>query len=357
MMRKEQLLGLLEEQSNDPKNDPVIAKMRGLARDIFTHYGIDEFDYKNELQALSFWLSDSKNYNKAFGLAKQSVTLSGNKEDDSQVILGSFALALGNPIKVVEKNGSARIVQYVPTDFASKSGMSGFDGLGEWVVLELADSNGSNNYSRNQIPKSIKLTRDIGTTQEVLEHGVGGIKTTALRMKQLTQEYLNHKHPEFVEGRKKVEKWAEGVLRKRNVSDKSKYFGTLAKELSDPKVIRYEKDPLKIENGQLGSHEWIQTSDRSLSSGLGDCDDVCIVTGTLAGLMGMGVTYRIAKCDARKKNNYTHVYGIFSYPDDEVDGFTGNKDVVVDIVYMKRLEGSGYGREPKGFGTSDIRVF
>ena len=354
-MRKEQLLERLEEQSSTPKNDPVIAKMRGLARDIFTYYGIDEFDYKGELQALSHWLVNNVNYDKGASLVKQSVQLSGNKEDDSQIILGSFALALGNPIKVAEKNGAAKVVQYVPNDFASKSGMSGFGGLGEWIVLELS-GNGNDYNSKNSISKPIVLTRDIGTTQEILEHGIGGIKTTALRMKQLTQEYLNHKDSRFVEGREKVEKWAENILKKRNINDRSKYLGTLAKELSDPRILRYEKDPLKIDGGQLGSHEWLQTCDRSLSSGLGDCDDFSICIGTLAGLMGMGVTYRVAKCDPRKKNNYTHVYGIIHYPDGEMDGFVNDKNVVVDVVYMKRLKGSGYGREPKGFGVADIRV-
>lgn len=358
-MRKEQLLERLEEQSNDPKNDPIIAKMRGLARDIFTYYGIDEFDYKNELQALSSWLSNSKNYDKTFSLVKQSVTLNRNKEDDSQIILGSFALALGNPIKVVEKNGSARIVQYVPTDFASKSGMSGFNGLGEWIVLELSGNNDGNNYGKNQVHKPITLTRDIGTTQEILEHGVGGIKTTALRMKQLTQEYLSSDKPEFIEGKKRLTKWAENVITKKGVKNSpNKYMGMIAGELAKPEVIRYQKDPLKIEKGKLSSHEWLTLADRALFDfRCEDCDGLSICVATFAGLMGLGLEYEIAKCDPKNPNNFTHVYNIINYPDGMVDGFTGTNEVTCDIVYQKRLGGSGYGKRPKNYGTMRIKVW
>lgn len=372
-MRKEQLLERLEEQSNNPRNDPVIGRIKELSRDISNYYGIDEFDYKGELQALSNWLSNVDNYNKTFNLIKKSVKLSGNDEDDSQIILGSFALALGNPVKVIEKNGSAKVVQFIPNDFASKSGMSdycvpsyglsGFCGLGDWVVLELS-GNFNNSNKKGSVYKPITLARDISTNVETLAYGVSGIKTTANRMKQMTNEYLEHNHPDYVNGRKAVEKWAEEVLRERNVWDnKSKYLGTLANKLSDSKVVRYQKDPLKIEKGKLESHEWIQTVDRTLKSGCGDCDDLSLAMGGFVGLMGekgkdnaIGLTYRLGKCDPKKQNSFTHVYNVFHYPDGEVDGYTGTQDVVCDIVYQKRLGGKGYGREPKGFGVADIRV-
>lgn len=357
-MRKEQLLGLLEDQSNNPKNDSVIAKMRGLARDVFNHYGVNEFDYKNELQALSAWLSDNKNYNKAFGLVNQSVVLSGDKENDGQVILGSFALALGNPVKVVEKNGSAKVVQYVPNDFASKSGMAGFSGLGDWIVLELVGNDNDNNYSKNRIHKPITLARDIGTKQEILEHGVGGIKTTALRMKQLTQEYLNSNKSDFVEGKKKLTKWAENIITKKGVKNSpNKYMGTIANELARPEVVRYQKDPLMIDkNGKLQSHEFLVLGDRILDIGAEDCDGFSICVGTFAGLMGLGLEYEIAKCDPRNPDNFTHVYDIINYPDGMIDGFTGTQEVTCDIVYQKRLGGNGYGKQPKNFGTMRIKV-
>lgn len=360
-MQKEQLLERLEEQSNNPKNDPIIGRIKELSRDISNYYRVDEFDYKGELQALSDWLSNADNYNKTFNLLKKSVRLSGNNEDDSQIILGSFALALGNPIKVVEKNGSARVVQFLPNDFASKSGMtdycvSGY-GLGDWVVLELS-GNFNNSGKKGSVYKPITLARNISTNVETLAYGVSGIKTTAIRMKQMTNEYLGHQHSDYVKGRKAVEMWAEKILKEKNVhNDRSKYLGIIANKLSDPQVIRYQKDPLKIEKGKLESHEWIQTVDRTLKSGCGDCDDFSLAMGGFVGLMReIGLTYRLGKCDPKKQNNFTHVYNVFHYPNGETDGYTGVQNVVCDIVYMKRLGGSGYGKEPKNFGVSDIRV-
>ncbi len=356
-MNKQQLIQALAEQSSNPNNDVVITKMRGLASSVFNSRNVEEFDYKGELQSLSNWLSNSVNYNKAASLIGKSVRLNGNKEDDSQVILGGFALSLGNPIKVIEKNGVAKVVQFIPDDFASKSGISdsGMWGLGGWVALELSgEYDGNSNTSK--VSKPIKLNREIGTSQEILACGTAGIKTTAQRMKQLTNEYLAS--DTFRDGRNKLIKWAEGVVKKNNVvGHPTKYLGVIANEISKPKVFRYEKDPLMIDkNGKLSSHEWLQTPDRSLELGVGDCDDEAIFMSSIAGLMGLGTSYRISKCNPQRKQDYSHVYSIIHYPEGTVDGYTGEQNVIVDTVYQKRMKGSGYGIEPKHYGSFDIRV-
>lgn len=357
-MNKQQLIQALADQSSNPNNDVIITKMRGLASSVFNSRNVEEFDYKGELQALSSWLSNSANYNKAASLIGKSVKLSGNKEDDSKVILGSFALSLGNPIKVIEKNGVAQVVQFIPDDFASKSGISdsGMWGLGGWVALELSGESGGSRGDFSKVSKPIKLNREIGTSQEVLACGTAGIKTTAQRMKQLTQEYLSS--DTFRDGRNKLIKWAEGVIKKNNVVNQpDKYLGVIANEISKPKVFRYEKDPLMVDkNGKNLSHEWLQTPDRSLELGVGDCDDESIFMSSIAGLMGLGASYRISKCNPHRKQDYSHVYSIIHYPDGHVDGYTGEQNVIVDTVYQKRMKGSGYGVEPKHYGSFDIRV-
>lgn len=351
-MTKQELLLLLEAQSSKPSNNTIIAQMRGLARDVFNSYGIAEFDYRNELNALSQWLSNDKNYNKAKQLVGKSIKLAGNKEDDSQAILGAFALALGNPIKVVGSEENAKVAQFIPTDFASKSGISD-TGIGEWVSLELSNDIGGGGGASY---RPITLQRDIGGSFETLKGGVEGIKTTALRMKQLTQEYLKSTKPSFVSGKNKMCDWAIKVLKRKGISDKTKYMGALAEELANPNVVRYQKDPLMLENGKLQSHEFLVLGDRILDIGAEDCDGFTICVGTLAGIMGLGFDYRVAKCNPGSKDQYSHVYNVLHYPESFVDGVTGEKDVVCDIVYMKRLGHGGYGKEPKNFGTFDVKV-
>lgn len=349
--KKQVLRHLLEKQSSSSSNDVVILAMRTFAGNLFKKNNVDEFDYRTEMQILSNWLSDSANYRKGRELVGKSVQFSGHRDIDDGLIMGSFALALGNPINIQEKDGEVIVEQFVPNDFASKSGMS-MNGIGDWTPLEIEGSffPGSEDGT---IERALKLNRPSRSRQETLECGVGGIKQTALRMKQMTLEYLED--DVFVEDKKKLISWCKNVLRKRGVGDRGEYLGTIAQELANPKVLRYQKDPVMIKNGRLDSHEWLQVPARTLSSGVGDCDDMTLLVGCIAGLLGLGVSYRIAKCD-QKSNNYTHVYNIVHYLDGEVDGFAGEQDVVVDLVYMKRLFGEGFGKEPRQYGAFDIRV-
>lgn len=359
MNNKELVAKLLEEQSagSDKDNDVVIGKMRAIAGNLFKRYGVHEFDYQSELETLSHAFSDDENYRKAKKLVGLSVDFTGDDRIDRPVIIGAFALALGNVIRIGGDGNNPIIVQYVQKDFAAKSGISDFemmDGLGGWVAVGNS-SNYWDGHGKVNVEKQINLNRPSRANREEIPPGSEGIKKTAKKMKDLTLQYLSD--PYFENDRKLLHKWARGVLKEKGVTDQSNYMKAFADKLSNPKVVRYTKDPTFLRNGQIESREWLQTCGRSIEMGVADCDDFSTCIGILAALAGLGVTYRIAACAPQKKNSYSHVYPIIHYgKNGGLDGFTGKKDVFVDIVYMKRLQGDGFGVEPKKFKFFDTRV-
>ena len=120
---------LLEEQSSgsDRDNDVVIGKMRAVAGNLFKRYNVPEFDYQSELETLSHALSDEDNYIKAKNFVGKSVDFTGDDLVDRPVIIGAFALALGNNIRIGGNIDNPFIVQYIEKDFAAKSGISNFE--------------------------------------------------------------------------------------------------------------------------------------------------------------------------------------------------------------------------------------
>ena len=358
MNNKQLVVKLLEEQSagSDRDNDVVIGKMRAVAGNLFKRYGVPEFDYRSELETLSHAFSDNNNYQKAKKLVGQSVDFTGDDRVDRPVIIGAFALALGNVIKIGGDGNNPIIVQYVEKNFAAKSGISDFemmDGLGGWVAV-----NNSSNYwdghGKVNVEKQINLNRPSRASREEIPPGSEGIKRTAKKMKALTLQYLSDDF--FANDRKLLQNWARGALREKGVTDREDYMKVFADKLT--KIIRYMKDPTFLRNGQIESREWLQTCGRSIEMGVADCDDFSTCCGILAGLCGLGVTYRIAACAPQKKSSYSHVYPIIHYGENGgLDGFTGEKDVFVDIVYMKRLgDGKGFGAEPRRFKFFDTKV-
>ena len=358
MNNKELVAKLLEEQSagSDRDNDVVIGKMRAVAGNLFKRYGVPEFDYQSELETLSHAFSNDENYKKAKKLVGQSVDFTGDDRVDRPLIIGAFALALGNVIKIGGDGNNPIIVQYVEKNFAAKSGISDFqivDGLGGWVAVG-AESNYWDGHGKVNVEKQINLNRPSRANREEIPPGSDGIKRTAKKMKELTLQYLQDDF--FANDRKLLRNWAQGVLKEKGVTDREDYMKAFADRLSDPLVVRYEKDPVFLKNGRIESRELLQLPSRVLSYGVADCDCTSLLCGALAGLCGLGVTYRIAAC-APNKSGYTHVYCIINYDGSGViDGFIGTKDVFVDIVYQKRLKGKGYGIEPKQHKFFDTKV-
>ena len=357
MNNKELVAKLLEEQSagSDRDNDVVIGKMRAVAGNLFKRYGVPEFDYQSELEILSHAFSDDENYRKAKKLVGLSVDFTGDDRVDRPLIIGVFALALGNVIRIGGDGNNPIIVQYVEKNFAAKSGISDFqivDGLGGWVAVKNS-SNYWNGHGKVNVEKQINLNRPSRASREEIPPGSEGIKRTAKKMKELTIQYLGDDF--FKEDRRLLQNWARGVLKEKGVTDREDYMKAFADKLV--KVVRYMKDPTFLRNGQIESREWLQAPGRSISMQISDCDDFSTCVGVLAGLCGLGVTYRISACAPQKKNSYSHVYPILHYGENGgLDGFTGKKDVFVDIVYMKRLNGGGFGSEPKRFKFFDTRV-
>ena len=356
MNNKELVAKLLEEQSagSDRDNDVVIGKMRAVAGNLFKRYGVPEFDYQSELETLSHAFSDDENYRKAKKLVGLSVDFTGDDRIDRPVIIGAFALALGNVIRIGGDGNNPIIVQYVEKNFAAKSGISNFemiDGLGSWVVVG-GSSNYWDGYGGIDVEKQVNLNRVSNANREEIQSGSKGIETTAKKMKSVTQQYLSDDY--FAKDRKLLHDWARNVLKKKNVTDREDYMKVFADKLTDKNVVRYMKDPLYLEKGRIDSREWLQVPGRILDYGIGDCDDLSLCIGLLAGLSGLGLTYRVAGCAPKKPNAFSHVYDIVHYGNDGVDGFTGSKDVVIDIVYQKR--GGTFGKEPKKFKFFDTRV-
>src|SRR3990167_10549981 len=102
MNNKQTVAKLLEEQSagSDKDNDILIGKMRAVTGNLFKRYNVPEFDYQSELETLSHALSDEDNYIKARNLVGKSVDFTDDDRVDRPVIIGAFALALGNIIRV-----------------------------------------------------------------------------------------------------------------------------------------------------------------------------------------------------------------------------------------------------------------
>ena len=359
MNNKELVAKLLEEQSagSDRDNDVVIGEMRKVVGSLFRRYGVPEFDYQSELETLSHALSDSENYRKAKKLVGRSVDFTGDDRIDRPLIIGAFALALGNVIKIGGNGNNPVIVQYVEKNFAAKSGISDFqivDGLGGWVAV-----NNFSNYwdgrGKVNVEKQINLNRPSKASREEIPPGSEGIERTAKKMKSLTLQYLQDDF--FANDRKLLRNWAKDVLKKKGVTDREDYMKAFADQLSSPNCVRYIKDPTFLRAGQIESREWLQIPSKTLDVGCADCDDLCLVISSLALMSGLGVTIRVAGCNPAKKNSFSHVYSIINYGNDGgLDGFTGTKDVVIDVVYQKRMQGKGYGIEPKKFKFFDTRV-
>lgn len=358
MNNKELVVKLLEEQSSgsDRDNDVVIGKMRAVAGNLFKRYGVPEFDYQSELETLSHALSDDENYRKTKKLVGLSVDFTGDDRVDRPVIIGAFALALGNIIRIGGDANNPIIIQYVQKDFAAKSGISDFeimDGLGGWVAVGNS-SNYWDGQGRFNVEKQINLNRPSKANREEIPPGTEGIKRTAKKMKALTLQYLNDDF--FANDRRLLKNWANGVLREKGVTDRKDYMKAFADELSDPNCVRYVKDPTFLRKGIIESREWLQVPGRTiLDQKIGDCDCLSLCLGSLGLLSGLGLTYRISACAIQKPDSYSHVYDILHYGNDGgVDGFTGSRDVVIDIVYQKR--GGAFGKEPKKFKFFDTRV-
>lgn len=360
MNNKELVAKLLEEQSagSTKDNDVVIGKMRAVAGSLFKRYGVPEFDYQSELETLSHAFSNDENYGKAKKLVGLSVDFTGDDLVDRPLIIGAFALALGNVIRIGGDGNNPIIVQYVQKDFASKSGISDFeivDGLGGWVVVG-AKSNYWDGYGGINIKKQINLDRPSRASREEIPLGSEGIKRTAKKMKSLTLQYLQDDF--FANDRKLLRNWARDVLKRKGVTDKSDYMKTLADELSNPLVVRYMKDPFFLRRGVVESKEFLTVPGKLLDVGAGDCDCMTNFISCISAMCGLGVTIRIAGCNQLRKKSYSHVYNLLHYNNENgtggVDGFTGEKDVFVDIVYQKR--GGIYGKEPRRFIFFDTRV-
>lgn len=363
---KDIILEKLNQQSHNRKNDPYIGRMRALAGDIFKENGVPEFDYKKELETLCDWLGNDRNYDIAYDLVSKTVNLTGDPEIDDQVIAGAFALSLGNPVNVVSDELGASVYHYVPDDFASKSGISGiYDvGLGGWYAMDI--NSGSYSGKKRKAYKPFELSRKSLGNREVLDGGEAGIKRTATRMVEMTNQYVKDK--KFAEDRKKLSDWIKKVLKLNNVeNDKRKYLAAISGVLTNPQIVRYQKDPVMLKRDEkdgkikLSSHEWLVAPARTLEQGIADCDDFTLVLGTVATMLGLGVDYRIAKCNPGNKNAYSHVYNVMHYPSGLTDGLTGDDSIVVDIVYMKRMRNGNkymkaYGKEPKTYGTMDFSV-
>ena len=363
MNNKELVAKLLEEQSagSDRDNDVVIGKMRAVAGNLFKRYGVPEFDYQSELETLSHAFSDDENYRKAKKLVGLSVDFTGDDRVDRPLIIGAFALALGNVIRIGGDGNNPIIVQYVQKDFAAKSGISDFeimDGLGGWVAVGNS-SNYWDGHGKVNVEKQINLNRPSRANREEIPPGSEGIKRTAKKMKSLTLQYLQDDF--FANDRKLLRNWAKDVLKRKDVTDRGDYMKAFADQLSDPNCVRYIKDPTFLRAGQIESREWLQIPSKTLNVGCADCDDLCLVISSLALMCGLGVTIRIAGCNPSRRTSYSHVYNLLHYNNENgtggVDGFTGEKDVFVDVVYQKRLgRGKGYGIEPRRFIFFDTKV-
>ena len=363
MNNKELVAKLLEEQSagSDRDNDVVIGKMRAVAGNLFKRYGVPEFDYQSELETLSHAFSDDENYRKAKKLVGMSVDFTGDDRVDRPLIIGAFALALGNVIRIGGDSNNPIIVQYVQKDFAAKSGISDFeimDGLGGWVAVKNS-SNYWDGYGKVNVEKQINLNRPSRANREEIPPGSEGIKRTAKKMKELTLQYLQDDF--FANDRKLLHGWARNVLKEKGVTDRGDYMKAFADKLANPLVVRYMKDPVFLRKGAIESKEFLTVPGKLLDTGVGDCDCLCNFVSCISAMCGLGVTIRIAGCNPSRRTSYSHVYNLLHYNNENgtggVDGFTGEKDVFVDVVYQKRLgRGKGYGIEPRRFIFFDTKV-
>lgn len=363
MNNKELVAKLLERQSagSDRDNDVVIGKMRAVAGNLFKRYGVPEFDYQSELETLSHAFSDDENYRKAKKLVGLSVDFTGDDRVDRPLIIGAFALALGNVIRIGGDGNNPIIVQYVQKDFAAKSGISDFeivDGLGGWVAIGNS-SNYWDGHGKVNVEKQINLDRPSRANREEIPPGSAGIKRTAKKMKDLTLQYLSDSY--FENDRRLLQNWARGVLKEKGVTDREDYMKTFADRLSDPLVVRYMKDPTYLYKNAIQSKEFLTVPGKLLDVGAGDCDCMTNFISCIAGMCGLGVTIRVAGCNPSRRTSYSHVYNLLHYNNENgtggVDGFTGEKNVFVDVVYQKRLgKGKGYGMEPRRFIFFDTKI-
>ena len=95
--------------------------------------------------------------------------------------------------------------------------------------------------------------------------------------------------------------------------------------------VRYTKDPTRL--------EWVQSPTRTLSEGVGDCDDIACCIGALAGSIGIPVRYAIG---GPAPGQFSHIWA---------EGRERNTWIPVDPVLRPRL---GFGDRP---GARSMRFF
>lgn len=95
--------------------------------------------------------------------------------------------------------------------------------------------------------------------------------------------------------------------------------------------VRYTKDPTRL--------EWVQSPTRTLSEGVGDCDDIACCVGALAGSIGIPVRYVIG---GPAPGAYSHIWA---------EGRDRHEWIPVDPVLRPRL---GFGDRP---GARSVRIF
>lgn len=66
------------------------------------------------------------------------------------------------------------------------------------------------------------------------------------------------------------------------------------------KNIQYVRDPDGI--------EWIQTPEKTLELGFGDCDDQAVLAGALLSSIGVPTRFKVVKADPQNRGSFTHVF-------------------------------------------------
>ena len=70
------------------------------------------------------------------------------------------------------------------------------------------------------------------------------------------------------------------------------------------KNVRYTLDPLDV--------EWLQSAERSVETGIGDCDDQTIVLGSL--LLSIGLPIRLRVIGMKGSRQFQHIYILVGIP-------------------------------------------
>jgi hypothetical protein len=125
-----------------------------------------------------------------------------------------------------------------------------------------------------------------------------GLDTVLDEMKRLVKE--NKGNPEI---RDKAVAITSGIKKDaRTGLPNRRDFHAIATAVYDwmKKNIEYVRDPDGI--------EWLQTPQKTLEIGYGDCDDQSIVAGALLSSIGVPTRFKVVKSNPQKPSAYTHVY-------------------------------------------------